>query len=468
MATNINRNLPGDVYDAATNSLSHPSATNAFATMLDLANINNPGNANLLISGGASWSGTGMVFNVSALVYQIAGIEFNAVAQNITLSSGDPSNPRFDAIVVNEVGVVSVIVGTPAANPLTPAVDENYVLVQYVLVGAGATTPTITNEFVYREGSSPDWTTGSVSGAAPSLSVNFSSTTPTPFEGTQCTLVTAPNFNGGKYIQYTKPTGNIARSTYTFLTFRVYLPVALPTRNIYVYLYNGASFIGAVYATNWGLNMNSVGNWQLVSIPTNAFGNLGITTITRVRIFMTGNSLNTFATGFDRYALDDIKFQSGFGPQTNTATVTVLDNYNPVASTSKLNFIESTGVALTFNNDTLNNKIDITFNSTGQIEPYFNSPDTGISLDQTLTNILILQDVNLTGDVLVPNNSVIPIDNGSVFNITNLGVIPITVVAAPGVTIYSRGSLNQIDSPYGVVKITKILTDTWLLEGDLI
>lgn len=468
MSTNINRNLPGDVYNAATNSLSHPSSTNAFATMLDLANINNPGNANLLISGGASWSGTGMVFNVSDLVYQIAGIQLSAVAQNVTLPASNPTLPRFDAIVVDEAGVVSVISGTPASNPLTPAVDENYVLIQYVLVGAGATTPTITNEYVYREGSSPDWTPASVAGAAPALSVNFSSTTPTPFQGSQCTLVTAPTYNGGKYIQFTKPAGSISRSTFAFLTFRVYLPIALPARNIYVLLYNNTTLIGAVYATNWGLNMNSIGNWQLVSIPTNAFGNLAITTITRARIFMTGNTANTFATGFDRYALDDIKFQSGFGPQTSVATIDVLDGFTPVGSTSKLNFNGANGVSLTSVNNTLSNQIDLTFEATGQIQVYNNGTDTGLILDQATQNTLIVQDVSTTGDIILPSNFTSPIAIGSVFKITNIGSATVYIIAAVGVILNSRSSLNGIDSPHGVVTLTKTATNVWLLEGDLV
>jgi hypothetical protein len=471
MATNINRNLPGDVYDAATTSLSHPSATNAFATMLDLANINNPGNANLLISGGASWSGTGMVFNVSALVYQIAGVEFSALAQNITLSSGDPSNNRFDAIVVNEAGVVSVILGTPAVNPLTPAIDENYVLVQYVLVGAGATTPTITNEFVYREGSSPDWLQQFTAGAVPSLSAVFTSTTFPPFQGLESTLVTAPSYPNSynlKFVRYTKPSGSISRSTFTFLTFRVYLPVALPARNILVALYNNTTLIGAVNATNWGLGMNSINNWQLVSIPTNAFGNLGITTITSVRFLMTGATANTFAPGFDRYALDDIKFQSGFGPQINTATIDILDNTIPVGSTSKLNFNSGNGLIVTSINNTISNQIDLSFEATGQIQIYNNGTDTGLTLNETLRNFLIVQDVNISGDIVLPTNFTSPIAIGSVFKITNIGSTVVYVIPSSGVILNSRSSLNGIDSPYGVVTLTKIGTNSWLLEGDLV
>ena len=97
---------------------------------------------NLLISGGASYSGTGLDFDVSPLVYLIAGIQYTTTQTSVTLNVGDPTNPRFDAIVADENEVVSVIQGTPAPIPITPEVGADQILVQYVLVGANATTPT--------------------------------------------------------------------------------------------------------------------------------------------------------------------------------------------------------------------------------------------------------------------------------------------------------------------------------------
>jgi|694.fasta_scaffold81435_3 hypothetical protein len=461
MGSNINRNLPGDAFDAAVGA-NTPSVNNPYATQLDLANINNPGNANLLISGGASWSGTGMVFNVSALVYQIAGIQYSANAQNVTLPASNPTNPRFDAIVVDVTGVVSVISGTPATNPLTPAVDENYVLIQYVLVGAGATTPTVTNQFVYRQGSTPDWLTSSVAGAAPSLSVNFTSTFPVPFEGAECTLVTAPTYNGGKYIQYTKPSGNISRATFAFLTFRVYLPVALPARNVYVLLYNNTTLIGAVFATNWGLNMNSIGNWQLVSIPTNAFGNLAISTITMARIFMTGNTANTFATGFDRYALDDVKFQSGFGPQANVATIDLSENATNIGSTSKINFISGAGVEWSVINDAINNRINVAANSVNAyVTPELNLVGR-ILVDSDAGKFLMVDSVS-SETMQVPRNNVIAIPIGTVIKISQQGTGTLGIGAMIGVSLLSATGLT-FPAQYTVATLTKTDIDTWYIE----
>jgi hypothetical protein len=42
----------------------------------------------------------------------------------LTHSAADATNPRFDLIAVDVDGSVDVVAGTPAANPLVPAVDD--------------------------------------------------------------------------------------------------------------------------------------------------------------------------------------------------------------------------------------------------------------------------------------------------------------------------------------------------------
>ena len=354
--TNISTPADGEV-------LTWNAATNKWVSLPP--QISSNGN-NQLLTGGASWSGTGMVYNVTALTYIIDGTNYGPTAPaNVTLSNGDPSFSRFDAIVVDITGIPSVIVGAASSNPTTPIISENYVLVQYVLVGAAATVPTITNEFVYRDGSAPDWTTVTAAGTAPVLTSSFVSTTPVSFQGSQCTLVNAPSYTSSKYIQYTKPSGSILRSTFSFLTFRVNLPVALPSRNVYVYLYNGTTLIGAQYATSWGLNLSTANTWQLVSIPTSIFGNASITTITRVIFRFTGIALDTYSLGYDQFAIDDVKFQSGYGPQANVSTITVEANGTSIGNVPKLNFINGLNTSVSSTYDNLNNKVNVGINVNG-------------------------------------------------------------------------------------------------------
>lgn len=471
MAITLNRNIPGYAYDAAT-SANTPSGINPYATIADLPITTSSGTQ--LLTGGASWSGTGMVFDVTVLTYQINGVNYTSSATSVTLSVGDPSDPRFDAIVVDEFGVVSVISGIPSSNPITPTIPGDQVLIQYVLVNTGAIVPSITDAWVYRESQAGDWV-GSIIGGAPAPTAVWNSATPAPFAGTACLLASYSAYSTSRYIRLQAP-APISRATYVGLSLRVYLPqnfVALDGgsgRKPYIQLRGGPSLtsLGTRYLDQHGLNLSLVGVWQQVTIPTALFtGNPTIADIRMIELFLLKNTAtpNTYVN----IAYDNIVFQSGFGTTSSIPTIDILDNGAVVGAASKINFIESTGVALDITNDTLNNKINIIASATGQVELFYNSADTILTLDQVLQNYLLIQEVNISGDVALPANISSPINIGSVFKITNIGTTPISVTpGGGGVSIVSRGGLNQIDSPYGVVTVTKINTNQWLVEGDLI
>jgi hypothetical protein len=79
------------------------------------------GNSKFIISGGVVWSGTGLLFDVSALVYEFFGTTGNIDASQITLDNGD-SDARFDVFAVDvPTNTVVVIKGIPDANPTVPA-----------------------------------------------------------------------------------------------------------------------------------------------------------------------------------------------------------------------------------------------------------------------------------------------------------------------------------------------------------
>ena len=98
MSTDYRRNLPNNAYNAAVDANS-PSSVNPYATIADLGGTND--GDTLLISGGASYSGTGLTFDVSELVYKIAGVEYTTAATSVTLAAADPTFGRFDAIVAS-------------------------------------------------------------------------------------------------------------------------------------------------------------------------------------------------------------------------------------------------------------------------------------------------------------------------------------------------------------------------------
>lgn len=326
---------------------------------------------NQLISGGAAYSGTGLDFDVTALEYLVAGVQYNTAPTSVTLAVGDPTNPRFDAIVADDTGTVSVVQGTPAATPLTPAISEDQVLVQYVLVGAGATTPTITEEYIYREGTTPDWTPGVSCVLANCPTADFTSTTPTPFQGSECTLIDFNTYSTGRYIKYTA-LSPVVRSDYAVLTFRIWLFDDLTTidgglgRRPFVRLYanGGTTFLGTKYLDSWGLQRNVTNTWQLISIPLGVFtGNPSVNQIDQFRIHCVEYIAEPVPT--TQIAIDDVKLQSGYGPQANVATIDVLENDTVIAPTSKLNFVDGTDTTVSVTEDTLNNKVDVQIDYTG-------------------------------------------------------------------------------------------------------
>ena len=321
-----------------------------------------------LLTGGASWSGTGMIFDVTALTYQIDGNNYSSVATTVTLPAGDALNPRFDAIVVDEFGVVSFISGIPSANPVTPTIPGDQVLVQYILVNAGAVVPNITDEWVYRESQSGDWV-GSIIGSAPAPTAVWNSPTPAPFAGTACLLASYSAYSTGRYIRFQAP-APISRSTYVGLSLRVYLPQNFATldgglgRRPFVQLRGGASLtsFGVRYLDQHGLNPTLVGVWQQVTIPTALFGsNAGITDIRVVDLFLIKSS--SVANTYVDIAYDNIVFQSGFGTTSALPTIDILDNGTVTGSTSKLNFIDGANTTAVVTQDVPNNKIDVKFDT---------------------------------------------------------------------------------------------------------
>lgn len=318
-----------------------------------------------LLTGGASWSGTGMVFDVTALTYQIDGINYSSVATTVTLPVGDALNPRFDAIVVDEFGVVSFISGIPSSNPVTPNIPGNQVLVQYVLVNAGAIVPNITDQWVYRESQAGDWV-GSIIGGAPAPTAVWNSPTPAPpFAGTACLLASYSAYSTSRYIRLQAP-APISRATYVGLSLRVYLPQNFSTldgglgRRPYIQLKGGPSLtaLGITYLDQHGLNPTLVGVWQQVTIPTAFFGaNAGITDIRQLELFLVKSTFtpNTYVN----IAYDNIVFQSGFGTVTALPTIDILDSGTVIGSTSKLNFIDGTNTTTVVTQDIPNNKIDV-------------------------------------------------------------------------------------------------------------
>src|SRR5215831_11351995 len=81
-----------------------------------------------------------MTVAVAAGIIIVAGTQANVTGGNVTITTANATNPRFDLIVVNNTGVKSAVAGTPAAQPVFPAVPASSVVIAAVRVPAGATS----------------------------------------------------------------------------------------------------------------------------------------------------------------------------------------------------------------------------------------------------------------------------------------------------------------------------------------
>ncbi len=78
--------------------------------------------------------------------------------------------------------------------------------------------------------------------------------------------------------------------------------------------------------------------------------------------------------------------------------------------------------------------------------------------------------VSSSSDVVisVPANSAQPFPVGTTIDIARMGSGDVTITPASGAIIYSKGDYLDIAYQYGIVKLTKLDTNSWLLTGDLI
>ena len=342
-------------------------------------NVFNPLNTdptgNQLISGGASYSGTGLIFDVSTLEYIISGIPFSTIATQVTLATGDPANGRFDAIVADENSNVIVVQGTPGVTPSTPAIGIDQVLVQYILVGANATTPTITTENVYLE-STNGWLNKGTLNNPTNTTADFSASTPGPFQGSECVDINSGRYSSNRGIFFST-NSPVSRLDYSVLSVRVYLTEDLTNvpgigaRRLIVRGYGDntgigtpGNYIGYRYLDQHGLDYNLLNTWQLITIPTVLMvSNPATSTIGMLVFGLTGNDSPTFTPS--NYAMDDIKLQTGYGPSTSITTIDILNEGSVVAPTGKLNFKAGTNIALGVIEDVINNSVDVTINNIG-------------------------------------------------------------------------------------------------------
>ena len=316
-----------------------------------------------LISGGAVWSGVGLTFSVSYLQYTFTGPLLTAGPTAVSLSNGDATYSRFDAIVVDELGSVTVIQGDATPDPITPAVPDDQLLIQYISVADNATTPesgVTSAEYIYRDN---DYWIGSTYSTSYGTSiVNFLYTGVTPFQGTYSTRMRINRFTS---VIWTRASGILLKN-YSYLIFRVYFPDSVSnSKNMRILFRRGSTTVGS-YAypfTNGGISRTTTGVWQLCVLPLNYFGSAlneftqtgTPNTVDKIVIDFSGGFINTYAQAY----IDDIYLTGGYSTPTSNSNISVQSNGVLVGNRNILNFISGSNSTVTVTDSALNGRVDI-------------------------------------------------------------------------------------------------------------
>ena len=335
----ISRSLPNDEYQAAVNA-ANPGTTNPFATDAEIdalqVQIDNftGGSGNYIISGNVSWSGSGLIYDVTTHVYVIQGTQYISAATQVTITS-DPTDPQYWVVYGDDTGSIGTIAGTPAPVPVPPSVDGlTQIVLATILVPAGATVPVITEINVYDEnaGTPTEW-----AGTSDDTNVNFASTND-PFQGTVSIETNLPlGTNREIVLTPASPYTIVDPSTLVF-QIKAKVDMSATTGRLYIGFFNGGSLVGnSVYIGGttlpiYGFDATDTSGYQIVSIPMAAFGVLPAT-VGALRFFkLSGSSTADFF-------LDDVHILEG-GAVTPPTTVI---NFNDLGDVT-LDFDTSLGV----------------------------------------------------------------------------------------------------------------------------
>jgi hypothetical protein len=297
----------------------------------------------------ATWTGTGLTFDVRWPVYYIQGVRYPAGSTQVTLDAADPANPRLDTIAIDATGAIK-ITGVPSVNPVRAMVDVlTQIAITTARVNAATTVPAgVINEDVYLENT--EWTGSSDNGT-----VNFAATT-NPLSGTKHVDVGA--FTNGQFIKFVDTPKEFA--DYDVIRFYVNLKAAFgASAGFVVKLYSGATEVSSgvtVTDGRYGFDQSVVGTYQLISIPVKdlVINNGQFDTL---YIELKGSN----ATGFQ---LDDIVIQSGLvgvSKEKNDLASIITSNGAAVVNqpSDAFKFVGGTGLSISASGKT------ITFDLTG-------------------------------------------------------------------------------------------------------
>jgi hypothetical protein len=281
----------------------------------------------------AVWTGVGFVYDVIYPDYYIQGVLYTGATEQITLDASDVTHPRLDVIAVDTTGAIKVT-GTADTNPVVPTIDnETTIQITTVLVSANAITPTVTEQYVYKE--NVEWATTSNIG-----SLVFNATA-SPFQGT--THIDCNGFIGGQYIRFTDNTTNQI-TDYNNLKFYLNLKGAFATNTrLSIRFFNGATLVSStlqIASGSYNFSRTLTNSYQTISIPLTAFTFSG-STFDRIEIATVGTSLLGFR--MDNMALYKDDFVASPAQKAITSIVTNSGILNATTADDTVSIIGANG-----------------------------------------------------------------------------------------------------------------------------
>jgi hypothetical protein len=249
-----------------------------------------PTSGTFLVSGGQVTWVSSYTFLVSAATYYINGEPFASPQTLIALSASDPTNDRFDVLVLDSSGLVDAVEGTPSAQPAEPDVDPATQLkLALVLVEAASSQPGgATTVVVYAEnaGGPGEWN-WSTSGSGWNLA-----STNNPRNGT--VDIEATNVSSGAYLQAQIGSGTFDPNEYDFLVLYIRSKATWANnRTLLIRLQNSGVVVGSTLTIahgTYGFNSSNTTDYQQIAIPISFFSVPAGSVITQIRITRQGPS----------------------------------------------------------------------------------------------------------------------------------------------------------------------------------
>lgn len=297
----------------------------------------NPNDCYVLLNGGiVTWTGSGLVMDVSPADYRINCTLYHSVQTQVTLSAAHASLPRIDVICVNTSSQVVVITGTPNANPVKPQVNPMTQLeLTQVLVPAASSIPgNFTQYIIYDEnlGLPTEWNTSTTG------TVNFNNTV-NPFH-----LTKAADATNGLNVIFTT-TASVSLSTYSALKFYLRLKTPMPVDFFYVYatsvnpLDPSPPIPVLVNNGQYGFSSTITGAYQIITVPISAFNSSS--PINKLTF--------SFITGCSFY-LDYVQLQTGGDGGAASTGWSLTGNAGTTPGANYLGTTDANGIAFRFNN----------------------------------------------------------------------------------------------------------------------